>query len=144
MIRIVLETGRSGLYKRTPDYAMNNPPTWSEPFQMSPQSLHALKNKLEEPELLGKDWKEAEIPAIGGAAEWIVVTAAGSYDGISARATRLIATRFASRDLSGHSRGGSPVGRTQAGEKAALCLNAVLVISTVCRTARRDVRPVIR
>lgn len=89
--RIRVQANGRGQIRMTPDYPGKGVPEWRESFQAKPEQLEKLHRKFGEDGVYSGEWKapKPEQVPIGGASEWMTVTADGKKTRIPAYANGL-------------------------------------------------------
>ena len=69
--------GGAGRIVFLPDYPSENPPAWTETFNIDEERLNALYVLMADKDVFRKHWTEIEDPPVGSALEWLEITAEG-------------------------------------------------------------------
>jgi len=70
---IAIGPGARGEMTLCPDYAMGDPPVWSESFAVSEGALDDLYQLMLQREAFRSDWASIQDPPVGGSLEWLEV-----------------------------------------------------------------------
>jgi hypothetical protein len=74
---ITIDNAGNGTVVFSPDWDFENPPVWTETFSLDAAALDALYAAFRDNGLFDRDWRQNELPPVGGGAESLTVTANG-------------------------------------------------------------------
>jgi hypothetical protein len=78
---------QSGEIQFCPDYAVNEPPVWTEKFKVAEEAVDALYQALLDKKIMGREWPEPEEQMIGGSLQWLEFSAHGHHFSVPPRLT---------------------------------------------------------
>jgi hypothetical protein len=84
---IQLWPDQTGEIQFSPDYAVNEPPVWTEKFSVAEEAVAALYQALVAQEIMSREWPEPQEQTIGGSLQWLAYSAHGNRFSVPARLT---------------------------------------------------------